>query len=235
MPARSPCAPSDLVLVATVLAFIAGFADASTFVGADGVFCSHVTGNIVIGAAHLARGARHDELLRLATLPLFVGVVLGVSFIQRKHDSRRGHIGRPLLQVNAALLAVSALLGLAGARVHGVAFLVRPCVAVLLTAAMASQNAFHRFEPELAQVTTVMTTNLTSFLATWGVPSTPSPAHEESSRKRRMLACVLVGFAGGCVVGAFGVSRFGFVVLVMPMALSLWCASKLYVFDAPSA
>ena len=40
------------------------------------MFCAHVTGNFVVLDADVARGARADEWLKLATFPIFVSAVL---------------------------------------------------------------------------------------------------------------------------------------------------------------
>ena len=55
MPSLSP---RNATILGVSLAVTAGFADASTFVGAGQVFCAHVTGNFVVPRLIRRRGAR---------------------------------------------------------------------------------------------------------------------------------------------------------------------------------
>src|SRR5277367_4682616 len=104
--------PRDAAILAAALGFVAGFADASTFVGADGVFCAHVTGNFVVVAADLARHARADEWVKLATFPVFVASVLVTIWFGRTSDAAAGPATlRGLLAINALLFGVAAALG----------------------------------------------------------------------------------------------------------------------------
>src|ERR1700722_5993023 len=122
------------LLIAPALAFTAGFADASTFVGADGVFCAHVTGNFVVLAADLALHARADEWIKLATFPVFIGAVLGATWAYRRVEVRLGPAAaRPLLALKAALIGAAAVVGLACA---GSATATRAAVVALLVTAM---------------------------------------------------------------------------------------------------
>jgi uncharacterized membrane protein YoaK (UPF0700 family) len=210
------------LLIGPALAFTAGFADASTFVGADGIFCAHVTGNFVVLAADLALHARGDEWLKLATFPIFVAAVLVSTWVHR----RTAPVTSPPA-ARALLAAKSLLFGLAAA----VAWLVptsepgvgRVAVVALLVTAMGIQNAIHRLNPVLGPMTTVMTGNVTAWFVDAFTPATP-----EGARKRRDVGLVIVSFAAGCAAGALGVARFGFPVLVVPTAVTLFARSQLH-------
>jgi len=193
------------------LAFIAGFADVASFVGADGIFCAHVTGNFVVLAADLARGARADEWLKLATFPLFVITVLVTTKV---HVLRKPHTARLLLLLAAGFLGAAAL---AGALIpSGGPGLGRSAVVALLVVAMGVQNATHRLHPALGPMTTVMTGNVTGFLV-----ETIAPGPPESAPKHRAGGWIIVAFAAGCAAGAFGVAHGGFAVLAIPAAVTL--------------
>jgi uncharacterized membrane protein YoaK (UPF0700 family) len=193
------------------LAFVAGFADAASFVGADGIFCAHVTGNFVVLAADLARGARADEWLKLATFPIFVATVLVAAKI---HARRKPHTARWLLLATAVLLGAAALVGaLVPSEVHGPG---RSAVVALLVLAMGVQNAMHRLHPALGPMTTVMTGNVTGFLVETVLPGPP-----ESAPKHRAGGWLIAAFAAGCAAGAFGFVRGGFAVLAIPAAVAL--------------
>src|SRR5580692_6199959 len=94
------------------LAFTAGFADTATFVGADRVFCAHMTGNLVVFASEAARQSGPEEWLKLATFPVFVAAVVGTTSLTRASDGPVESTAiRRVLAVVALLFAASALLG----------------------------------------------------------------------------------------------------------------------------
>lgn len=216
-PAPAPAPAATLALIAIGLAFVAGFADAASFVGADGIFCAHVTGNFVVLAADLARGARADEWLKLATFPLFVVAVLAMAKI---HAHRAPRTARWLLLVAAVLVGAAALVGAlvpSGAPGPG-----RSAVVALLVLAMAVQNATHRLHPALGPMTTVMTGNVTGFLVDAVLPGAP-----ERASKRRATGWIIAAFAAGCAAGALSVERAGFAVLALPAAAVLAVRARL--------
>lgn len=190
------------------LSFVAGFADAASFVGADGIFCAHVTGNFVVLAADAALGARTDEWLKLATFPLFVFAVLCATQIGRRAGSARA-----LMLTSGVLLGVAAAVG---AVTNQVAGLPKTAIVALLVLAMGVQNAMHRLYPRLGPMTTVMTGNVTGFLVDALGATSPSQAG-----KQRSGVFVLGGFALGCAAGAFGVVQLGFVALALPALVTL--------------
>ncbi len=105
-----PLPPAALV-IGPAMAFTAGFADASTFVGAGGIFCAHVTGNFVVLAADLATHADQSEWLKLATFPVFVSAVLAATWLHRRiplgPDPRSARV---LLAFKSVLFVAAALL-----------------------------------------------------------------------------------------------------------------------------
>jgi uncharacterized membrane protein YoaK (UPF0700 family) len=201
--------------VGALLAFIAGFADASTFVGAQGVFCAHVTGNFVVLAADLARGAGKEEWLKLATFPIFVATVLAVTAVHRKLKLEPPATTRRLLLTKAVLFAAAAALGLAaGAPPAGGA--ARTAIVALLVVAMGVQNAMHRIHGKLGPMTTVMTGNVTQLLSDSFVAGTP-----EAHARRKHLGAVILAFAIGCAAGAVSVWWIGFAMLLVPALAAL--------------
>ncbi|QSQ17876.1 YoaK family protein [Myxococcus landrumensis] len=200
-------------MIPTALAFIAGYADAVTFVGAGGIFCAHVTGNFVVLAADLARGAKADEWLKLATFPIFVLAVFLSSHLHR----RVGRSSRLLLLLQAVAFAVAAAVPLAlkGPAAHQV-------VVVFAVVAMGMQNAMHRVAPTLGPMTTVMTGNVTQWFVEKVIPGAP-----ENVGKHRSLGFIILAFSLGCLGGAFGVQHWGFAAFLAPMGLSLLVRSRL--------
>jgi uncharacterized membrane protein YoaK (UPF0700 family) len=208
-------------MIGAALAFVAGFADASSFVGADGIFCAHVTGNFVVLAADLVRHAQSDEWLKLATFPVFIASVLGATWLHRKlHIEAVGRSVRLLLALTSLSFGAAAAIGLGLPSSSSGA--PRSAIVALLVVAMGIQNAFHRLKPALGPMTTVMTGNLTEWLVETVIVSAAPIA-----QSHRRLGAVILSFAVGCAAGAFGVAQFGFVVLVVPMAITLFVRSRL--------
>src|SRR3979411_972581 len=73
---RTPLAESSLNarLLPTVLSIIAGSVDAIGFLGLGGLFTAHVTGNLVILAAHLASGSG-APVAPMLSVPVFVAAL----------------------------------------------------------------------------------------------------------------------------------------------------------------
>jgi len=190
------------------LAFVAGFADTASFVGANGIFCAHVTGNFVVLAADLARHARADEWLKLATFPLFV---LAVIVATRSAISQSAASARTCMRTTAGLLLGAAVIDtLLSVQTSEYA---KAGVVALMVLAMGVQNAMHRLHPALGPMTTVMTGNVTGFLADF-VKGSSAPA---DVKKWRLGGWVIVAFAVGCAAGGFGVAWLGFVALLLPV------------------
>jgi uncharacterized membrane protein YoaK (UPF0700 family) len=212
-----PGVKRDAFALGACLAFIAGFADASSFVGADGIFCAHVTGNFVVLAADLARHAHADEWLKLATFPIFVTSVLGVTRLYRGVAEPGPSSTRQLLGFMSLLFGVAAALGIVlPSTAHAAT---RPLIVALLVIAMAAQNSMHRLNTSLGPMTTVMTGNVTGWLVEKVRPAA-------NAAKHRVLGFAIAAFAVGCVMGALSVARFGFGALVAPLGVALFARSR---------
>jgi uncharacterized membrane protein YoaK (UPF0700 family) len=218
---ETPMTPRDALVVGSALAFTAGFADASTFVGADGVFCAHVTGNFVVLASDLARRADAGGWLKLSTFPVFVAAVLVTTWVSsRSSGPLQTSTMRRLLALKAVLLGAAAIVGAAGTPSRpGIA---RSTIVTLLVVAMGIQNTIHRLRPTLGVMTTVMTGNVTSWLTGVLLPAPVSDAP-----KRRALGLVIAFFAVGCFAGAAGVVSIGFGALAFPTAVALLTRSRI--------
>jgi uncharacterized membrane protein YoaK (UPF0700 family) len=216
--------PRDATVLGATLAFTAGFADASTFTGADGVFCAHVTGNFVVLAVDLARNARADEWMKLATFPVFVLAVVGSTWVYRRAGAASGiPTVRGLLLFKAALIGAGAVVGVvlpSSASVPGAA---RASIVTMLVLAMGVQSAVHMLHPQLGAMTTVMTGNVTRWVSEWTVPAEPL-----DRTKRTLLGVIIGAFTVGCAAGAWGVFHHGFGVLALPAVVVLVARSRIH-------
>ncbi len=107
---RTPRVPTPSIesslgtrLLPTVLSIIAGSADAIGFLGLGGLFTAHVTGNLVILAAHLVSGSG-APVAPMLSVPVFVAA-LGLTRLLAGALGRIGFASlRPLLLLQLLLL-----------------------------------------------------------------------------------------------------------------------------------
>jgi uncharacterized membrane protein YoaK (UPF0700 family) len=202
------------------LAFVAGFVDASTFVGAGGVFCAHVTGNIVLLAVGVVdRGQR--GWLSAATLPVFLlAVAIGSRIYRGVEASRSGERARlSLLGFEMAFVAFAALLGLCADPQRAA---VRALIVLSAVVAMAAQTTLHRLAPECGPSTTVMTGNL----AQW-VMDLPSSRPRRRNPLQAHAGRTVASFAVGCAIAAPSVRALGFGMLFIPLVVLIGSALRL--------
>lgn len=125
-----------------ILAFIAGFIDTATFVGADQMFSAHVTGNFVVLAANLLSNDP-AVYMKLLTFPVFAAGVMFVNLLEKRKP----------MKVQVHLLLIATLMILTGA------FSLSP---LFLVFAMAIQNAIQKVHFKNLSPSTVMTGNVTT-------------------------------------------------------------------------
>jgi uncharacterized membrane protein YoaK (UPF0700 family) len=195
-----------------LLTFIAGFTDATTFVAADKLFSAHVTGNFIVLAYDLIRGADRAAYIKLLTFPVFVLAAMTAAWLDRGQRPMR------LLRLEGGLLLLAAL-------TSGLLHWVFPA-AICCVAAMAVENIFNRLYPTLTwSVTTVMTGNVTTGVLSFvhGIVSRPRDRQKlELSRHILIMAGV---FLLGCLCGGLLAGRFGLVVVAVPGVLVLVLAA----------
>jgi uncharacterized membrane protein YoaK (UPF0700 family) len=91
-------------LLPTVLSLVAGSVDVISFVGLGGLFAAHITGNLVILAAHIVAG---DEapLALVISVPVFIIVLAMTRLLAGGLERLRVALLRPLLFLQFPLLA----------------------------------------------------------------------------------------------------------------------------------
>jgi uncharacterized membrane protein YoaK (UPF0700 family) len=208
-------------LLLVVLSVIAGSADVTSFLGL-GLFCAHVTGNLVILAAHImaqkAGNACLIDSVILFTLALALTRLLVAGLEALDISSLQ-----PLLLLQFLLLAGSFVFGVASG--HHPDPEARDIVAAgqLCVAAMAVQNALVYHSSRAAPSTTVMSPNLTRFIMDAGesiLGHKPADADEARHRAKETLP-VIIGFTAGAVLGAGCFAAAGRKSLVLPAGLAL--------------
>ena len=205
-----------------VLSVIAGSTDVIGFLGFDGLFTAHITGNIVVLAAHVVAG-NPAILAYILSVPVFM-VVLGLTRLLAGGCQAIGlRTLQPLLLLQALLLAGFLVLGVTIGR-HFDPNAAIPVIAGMLgVSAMAVQNALVQIALPGAPTTAVMTSNVTHFMVDTGALLVArDPAELAKARRRAKVTWpAIVGFTVGCGLGAACEAAFGLRSLALPAGLAL--------------
>jgi len=209
-------------LLPAVLSLIAGSADVISFLGLGGLFTAHITGNLVILAAHIVTGQAASIALLLA-VPMFI-LALGATRLLAAGVERGGRSSLPfLLLLQFVLLAASFVLCvLAGPRADPRAT-IAIVAGMLGVSALAVQNALVQISLADVPSTAVVTTNLTRLTMDLGdiLLERDSPNVRAARRRAQHTWPVVLGFAVGAALGAWCFANVGLWSLAMPAALAL--------------
>jgi len=193
----------------TLLSVIAGMVDLISFLSL-GIFTAHITGNIVVIGALLARHGRVN-VAQILAIPVFV-VAVAATWLLAKASRKHGHnLMRVLLLVQFLLLACVLIFSVVtnpSAKPHG---LMAGIAAMMAVSAMACQFALLRLTLPVAPSTAIMTGNLTNAML--------SLVMGDTSRLKASLN-LLIGFFVGCVVAAAALSPLGEWTWLFPAALA---------------
>jgi uncharacterized membrane protein YoaK (UPF0700 family) len=206
--------------LAALLSFNGGFVDTAGFLGLQGLFTAHVTGNFVTLAAALVLGT-HGVVAKLLALPEFVLVVA----LARVGGTALRAAGLPALPI-LLVVKVCFLLAFFGLAVALGPFPDTDAPAALLAgfagvAGMAIQNAVQRVHLASIPPTTLMTGNTTQAVLD-AVDLIGGAADENTPAARARFARTLRGivwFAGGCGVAAVLYYWIGFWCLGLPVVV----------------
>ncbi|MFA6267238.1 MAG: YoaK family protein [Pseudolabrys sp.] len=221
--------------LAGLLSFNGGFVDTAGFLGLQGLFTAHVTGNFVTLGAALVEGS-HGILGKLIALPEFV-LVIALARLAGTALRQRGAPALPiLLSVKVLLLAAFFVLAVAFGP-----FANADSPLALLTgfagiAAMALQNAVHRVHLPDQPPSTLMTGSTTQAtidavdLALGGAATNIAATR---ARLHRLIFSILC-FAGGCASSALLYWLAGFWCLAVPVVVGAM-AAMVHVKAGPAA
>jgi uncharacterized membrane protein YoaK (UPF0700 family) len=209
-------------LLPVVLSLIAGGADVISFLGLGGLFAAHITGNLVILAAHIVTGQAASVAL-LLSVPTFM-LALGLTRLLAAGLERAGRSSlASLLLLQFLLLAgFFVLCVLAGPRADPKAA-ITIVAGMLGVAALAVQNALVQISLADVPSTAVLTTNITRFAIDLGDILLGRDSAEVAVARRRAQHTwpVIVGFTAGAALGAWCFANVGLWSLAMPAALAL--------------
>ncbi|CAN5153802.1 YoaK family protein [soil metagenome] len=220
--------------MAALLSFNGGFVDTAGFLGLQGLFVAHVTGNFVTLGAALVHGS-HGIIGKVLALPEFILVIALARLAGTAMRARHQPVLRILLSTKVALLICFFLLA--------VSFGPFPdpnTPAALLTgfagiAAMALQNALQRVHMPALPPSTLMTGSTTqATLDAVDLLSGIAPDQRGAVRARfGKMSKAILSFASGCALAAILYALVGFWCLALPVLVGLISATM--KIDDPAA
>jgi uncharacterized membrane protein YoaK (UPF0700 family) len=209
-------------LIPLVLGVTAGSTDTIGFLGLNGLFTAHITGDLVVLAARFAAG-EPTIFSHLLALPVFLLALLLTRLFAGALE-RAGHATlRPLLLLETILLAAFLVVCVVFGPWRDPNLTLATIAGLLGVAAMAVQNALVQISLTNTPATSVMTTNVTRFMMDVGemlVGADHAKASQARTRAMRTLP-VILSFVAGCVLGAAFEAAAGFWSLALPTGLAL--------------
>lgn len=211
-----------ITFILFVLSIIAGADDAISFLGLNGLFTAHITGNLVILAAHIVGGSQ-VPISQIISVPIFFILLAVTKAIASGLDRLRIPSLTPLLLFHFALLACSFLASIVAIKVADPNSLSNIVTGMFGVSAMAVQNAMVQTSIKGAPSTAVMTTNITRFTIDVGeVLLGTDPRSIAIARDRAINTWpAILGFFIGCAIGAASVAFIGLGAFAIPSALAL--------------
>jgi len=208
-------------LLPTVLSTTAGAVDVIGFLALGGLFTAHITGNLVVLAAHYVTGG-FNQAGPLLSVPVFVAVLGAVTLaVGTPRDLRASR--RTLLILQLAFLGGFLGLGIACGPFKDPGSALAIAAGMLGVAAMATQGALVKLALPGSPSTAVLTTNTTQLavdLAT--LVRRRGELNELAQARHRTKAifpCV-AGFVIGGAAGAFLEVHLQLAALAMPVMLA---------------
>jgi uncharacterized membrane protein YoaK (UPF0700 family) len=208
------------LLLPALLSFNGGFVDTAGFLGLQGLFTAHVTGNFVTLGAALVFGT-HGVIAKVLALPEFVLVVALARLLGSALRAHSVDALRVLLVVKVICLLAFFVLA-----VRFGPFPDSDAPMALLTgfagiAGMAIQNAVQRVHYAAIPPTTLMTGNTTQAVLDAVDLWRPQPGSDTPAIRARLVRMLrgIASFAAGCAVAAILYYFVGFWCLALPVAV----------------
>lgn len=205
-----------------LLSVVAGSTDAICFLGLNGLFTAHITGNVVMLAANAVTG-KPALISYLLSVPVFMFVLYVARVLAIGMERINVTPLRPLLLLQllclVACLEMCVFIG-PWSDPQAITAIVAGMFAV---SAMALQNALAQIGLKNVPSTAVMTTNVTHFILDLSELMHAQDATVYAVARDRALRTlpVIAGFVIGCALGALFQAAAGLWSLTLPTGLAL--------------
>lgn len=210
-----------------LLSFVAGFIDVICYLALFRTFTAFVTGTLLILATELV----HEDaelITKVVVIATFMASLFVWVMLIRRFWGHR-HLRAAFLGIEAVLLLLFMVVGLALSPLRSSDAPETTAVAVIAVLAMSLQNALMALSLRAHVPTTVMTGNLTRFvisavdMAGLGGVSAQKDAEAAFKTRRdlRHYLYVLAAFIVGAALAAFSYAAAGFYATLCPVAILL--------------
>jgi len=199
-----------------LLSLNAGYVDTAGFLVLQGLFTAHVTGNFVTLGATLALGTS-GVLAKLLALPMFCVMVIAMRLFNTVLSNRHWPALESLIALKVLLLFIAAVVAIRFGPFQNADSALAVVTGMLLVAAMAIQNALHRFHLGSSPPSTLMTGTTTQVMIDvadrfYPLKGTESPP---AARLAQLSTNILI-FATGCGAAALLYHSVGVKCLMVP-------------------
>ncbi|RQO65288.1 DUF1275 domain-containing protein [Pedobacter sp. KBW06] len=210
----------NINFVTLLLTAVAGFCDTITFVAADRIFSAHVTGNFIVFAYQMIKGAEPGDWVKLLTFPVFIlAVIVGGWISSRFKNSHFLLCCEGILLIAAGILAYSST-----GTVNSLMTVQMYIVTMLIVFAMGFQNTFGKlYVKETYGPTTMMTGNVTQFSLDLRALLSSGFVDRSYLTGLKKGVVTLGGFLLGCFLGAYAGKVFGLAGVLLPGATMVIC------------
>jgi uncharacterized membrane protein YoaK (UPF0700 family) len=199
-----------------LLSLNAGYVDTAGFLALQGLFTAHVTGNFVTLGATLALGTS-GVLAKLLALPVFCAVVIAMRLLNTVLANRQWPALDVLIALKVLLLFIAAALAIRFGPFQDADSARAVLTGMLLVAAMAIQNALHRFHLGSSPPSTLMTGTTTQVMIDIADRiHAPKGTDSPSGARLAQLSTNILIFAIGCGAAALLYNRVGVKCLLVP-------------------
>lgn len=210
--------------LATILAFTAGYLDTATFVGADGLFSAHVTGNFVLFAAKLVTEMTETDYLKLISFLFFIFSNAVTTYLFLRGFKNKPSASHALFILEAVLIILCGVGFPIISHYDGSQEILSTYSLLLMTLvfALGIQNATPKLDGSKGPLTTVMTGNVTQLATDIAhlFLKNANPGAEKKDSLIKTLSVVL-GFSLGCILAAYATTAWGLVSILVPGLLLL--------------
>jgi uncharacterized membrane protein YoaK (UPF0700 family) len=220
--AFSTDSPLGNKLLTGILSLAAGSMDVIGFLGLGGLFTTHITGNLVVLAAHVVSGGV-AQWAAILSVPVFMVMLCLARLLAGGCEAIGLNSLTPLLLIQFVFLCSSLIVCISAGPGIDPNATSATIAGMLAVSAMAVQNALVQVSLRGAPATAVITTNIARFTTDIGTFLLGPKRDEALTARRRVdrLWPSIVGFISGCCFGALCEARFGLYALALPIGVAL--------------